>query len=137
MDLIDYGVSVINCRLQPQPGLEVTARVFDLHAKQLWNGLQSWMPPPMPIARLSGLTACRTWHFCVREVGFEEQCGTHCVRQFLLAARPGTSDYKVLQTLPPVKLESASKIEDRGAEKLVRVTVRILVRTWLSSFSWR
>ena len=37
MDLIDYAVSVINTRLEPQSGLEVTARVFSLDAKLLWE----------------------------------------------------------------------------------------------------
>jgi exo-1,4-beta-D-glucosaminidase len=120
----DRMVSVINTRLTPQRELEVRARVFDLNGKLLWEKTDKGDAPAnsyretFTVAEPSGVTPV---YFVKLEL--TDGRGRLVSDNFYWLRAKDTADFKALESLPPAKLESASKIEDRGAEKLVRVTV--------------
>ncbi|MCY3024473.1 MAG: beta-mannosidase [Planctomycetota bacterium] len=124
MDLIDHAVSVINCRPEPQPGLEVTARVFDLDAKQLWQQTAK-LDAPANARReafaIPGLTNLAPFVFV--KLALRDAAGRRVSDNVYWLRGQGTADYRALQKLPLVKLDAASKVEDCGTEKLVRVNV--------------
>jgi exo-1,4-beta-D-glucosaminidase len=124
MDLIDYTVTVINTRLQPQPDLEVRARVFDLQAKLLWERTGKLEAPAnayREVFSISNLTGLAPFVFVKLEL--RNAAGRLLSENFYWLRGQGVTDYKVLQTMPLVKLEVASRLEDRGAEKQVRVSL--------------
>ncbi len=124
MDLIDHAVTVINCRLQAQPGLQVTARVFDLNAKLLWEHSAKLEAPPNAYReafRIEGLPNLAPFVFVKLEL--KDSSGHVVSDNFYWLRGQGTPDYRMLQTLPLAKLDATSRVEDRGVEKLVRVKV--------------
>ncbi len=124
MNLIDHAVSVINCRPQPQPDLEVSASVFDLDAKQLWQRTARLDAPAnayreaFAIAGLSNLAP-----FVFVKLQMKDAGGRPVSENFYWLPGRDTTDYKLLQKLPLVRISAAMSIEDAGAEKAIRVKV--------------
>lgn len=124
MDLIDHAVSVINCRLQPQPGLEVNARVFDLDAKPLWQRTAKLDAPANAFREaftIPGLTNLAPFVFV--KLQLKDAAGRPVSDNFYWLRGQGTENYKALQRLPFVKLDAMARVEEAGPEKLVRVKV--------------
>ena len=124
MDLIDYAVSVINCRPEPQPGLEVSASVFDLDAKPLWQRTTKLDAPANAFREafaITGLTNLAPFVFV--KLQLKNAAGRPISDSFYWLPGRDTVDYKALQKLPLVKLNATASVEDAGAEKLVRVKV--------------
>ncbi|MCX7048905.1 MAG: hypothetical protein NTX50_25890, partial [Candidatus Sumerlaeota bacterium] len=122
MDLIDHAVSVINCRLAPQPGLEVTARVFGLDAKPLWQRAAKLEAPAnarREAFAIDGLASLAPFVFV--KLQLKDAAGKLLSDNFYWLRGQGTADYKSLQKLPLVKINSKMRIEAAGDEKLVRV----------------
>jgi exo-1,4-beta-D-glucosaminidase len=124
MDPIDFAVSVINCRPQPQPGLEVSASVFDLDSKPLWQRTAKLDVPANAFREafaITGLTNLAPFVFV--KLQLKDAAGRAVSDNFYWLPGQGTTDYKALQKLPPVKLDSTMRIENAGADKLARVKI--------------
>ena len=120
LNLLDYAVSVVNCRLQPQAGLEVTARVFDLAGRPLWQRSARLSVPENSYREaltIYGLTRLAPFAFVKLEL--KNSAGRLVSDNFYWLPGRGTSDYKALQELPFVKLYATSTTENRGDEQLV------------------
>jgi exo-1,4-beta-D-glucosaminidase len=124
LNLIDHVVSIINCRLQPQADLEVTARVFDLAARPLWQRT----------ARLSVPASAYREAFAIKDLpelaplvfvklDLRDAIGHTVADNFYWLLGRNTPDYKALQTLPLVTLDAGVKIEDCGNELLAHVNI--------------
>jgi exo-1,4-beta-D-glucosaminidase len=123
MDLIDHAVSVINCRPEPQPGLEVAASVFDLDAKLLWQNSAKLDAPANAFREafaVPGLTDLAPFVFVKLQI---KDAGRPVSNNFYWLPGRDTGNYQALQTLPRVKLEATAKVEDAGDEQFVRVKV--------------
>ncbi|MDD4871071.1 MAG: beta-mannosidase [Kiritimatiellae bacterium] len=124
MELIDYAVSVINCRLEPQSGLEVTVRVFDLESKPLWqrtDRLDVSANSYREVFSITGLTNLAPFVFVKLELKNNEGCLVS--DNFYWLRGRDTQDYRILQRLPMVKLESTLKMENCDNERLAHVKV--------------
>ncbi|MGD0091325.1 MAG: beta galactosidase jelly roll domain-containing protein [Planctomycetota bacterium] len=124
LDQLDQQVSVINCRLEPQPDLEVTARVFGPKAEPLWQRTAKLSVPANAHAEafaIANLAALAPFVFVKLEL--KDAAGRVVSENFYWLRGQGTRDCTALQQLPLVKLDTASKIEDSGAEKLVQASV--------------
>ncbi len=124
MDLIDYTVSVINNHLRPHSGLEVSAHVSDLNAKLLWqHNAKVEMPGNTyrEIFTIPNLTNLAPFVFVRLEL--KDPSGRLVSDNFYWLRCQGTADYKALHQLPLVKLDTTSKMEDHGGEKLMHVRV--------------
>jgi exo-1,4-beta-D-glucosaminidase len=125
MDPIDYAVSVINTRLEPQSRLEATARVFSLDAKLLWERTDKLEVPANTYREafcIDSLTDLAPFVFVKLEL--RNAAGRLISDNSYWLRGQGVSDYKALQTLPLVKLDATSKLEDHGGEKWLRVSLR-------------
>jgi hypothetical protein len=124
MDLIDNIVSVINCHPKQQKDMEVLASVYDLDAKLLWKHSSKLDIPAneyreaFAIAGLTNLSA-----FVFVKLQLKDAEGRPVSENFYWLRGSGTEDYKVLQKLPQVKLNTFMTIEEAGLEKLIRVKV--------------
>jgi len=124
MDLIDYTVGIANNRLQPLSGLALSARVFDLNANLLWERTGNLDVPANAYREafsISNLTSLAPFLFVKLEL--RNAAGRVVSDNFYWLRGQGVSDYKALQTLPLVKLEAASRLEDLSGEKRVRVSL--------------
>ena len=124
LNLIDHAVSVINCRLEPQPGLAVNARVFDLNAKLLWQRTVKLDAPANAFREafaITGLTNLAPFVFVKLEL--KDAAGHLLSDNFYWLRGQGATDYKALQKLPIVKLDAAMHVEDAGTDTVVRVKV--------------
>ena len=124
MDPIDFAVSVINCRAEPQPGLEVSATVFDPDAKPLWQRTVRLDAPAnafREVFAITGLTNLAPFVFV--KLQLKDAAGRSVSDNFYWLPGQGASDYKALQKLPLVKLNVAASVERAGADKLVRVKI--------------
>ena len=124
MDLIDHAVSVINCRPEPQPGLEVSASIFDLDSKPLWQCTAKLDAPANAFREafaITGLTNLAPFVFV--KLQLKDAAGRPVSDNFYWLPGRDTVDYKALQKLPLVRLNSTVNIEDAGAEQFVRVKV--------------
>lgn len=124
-NLIDHAVSVINCRLEPQPDLQVTARVFDLASKLLWHRTAKLSASANAYREafvIDGLA--KMGPLTLVQVELHDAAG-HVVSSDCYWVRgEGVADFRRLQELPLVKLDAAvEKVEDQGEEQLVRVKV--------------
>ena len=124
MNLPDHTVSVINNRPAPQPGLEVRARVYDFEGRLRWSKSEELSAPPeafreaFSIPDLPGATAVS---FVKLEL--KDARGRLVSDNFYWLAGREADGLKLLQELPPVGLKTRHRIERRGRETLVRVTV--------------
>jgi len=124
LNLPDRMVSIINTRLAGQRDLEVRARVFGLDAGLLWektaqvaapaNAYQEAFAVPEP----SAATAVFFVKLELRDAG-----GRLVSDNFYWLRARGIQDYRVLQSLPPVRLASTCRVQTEGAEKVARVKV--------------
>ncbi|NLS90606.1 MAG: hypothetical protein GXX96_00280 [Planctomycetaceae bacterium] len=124
MDLLDHAVSVINCRPRPQPDLEVTATVFDLEAKQLWQRSVRLDAPANAYREafaIPGLTDLAPFVFV--KLQMKDAAGRPVSDSFYWLPGRDTTDYKPLQKLPLVRLSTTTSVEDQGDEKVARVNV--------------
>lgn len=125
MDLIDYTVSIINNHLEPQSGVEVSARVFDLSAKMLWERTGKLDVPANAYREAFSISnPASLAPFVFIKLELRNAAGRLVADNFYWLRGEGVSDYKALQTLPLVKLEATSRLEDQGSEKRVRVSLR-------------
>jgi exo-1,4-beta-D-glucosaminidase len=124
MDPIDFVVSVINCRAEPQPGLEVSATVFDLDARRLWQRTARLDAPASAYREafaIGGLTDLAPLVFV--KLQLKDAAGRALSDNFYWLPGQGAKDYTALQQLPLVKLDTAMRVEPAGSDKLVRVKV--------------
>jgi exo-1,4-beta-D-glucosaminidase len=124
MDPIDFTVSVINCRPEPQPGLEVSASVFDIDAKPLWQRTARLDAPANAFREafaITGLTNLAPFVFV--KLQLKDAAGRPVSDNFYWLPGQGATDYTALQKLPLVKLDATMRVEDAGANKLARVKV--------------
>jgi len=97
LNLIDHAVSVVNCRLQPQQGLAVSARVFDLEAKPLWHRTARLDVPAntyreaFTIARLAELAP-----LCFVKLELKDAAGKLVSDNFYWLRGQGVEDYNGL-----------------------------------------
>jgi exo-1,4-beta-D-glucosaminidase len=123
LNLPDRTVSIINRQLAPEPDLEARARVFDLHARLLWehraqagapaNGYRETFAVPEPADATPVYFVKLELNRAGRQVS--ENC-------YWLRAQ-GAADYQALQTLPPVRLKAVCQFKKSGSEKIARVKV--------------
>ena len=121
----DRMVSVINTRLTAQPDLEVRARVFDLNAKLLWEKATKLSVPANTYRESFTIPEPSTTtpvHFVKLEL--KDSQGRPQSQNFYWLRTRGTSDYKALQSLPPVELSATCTIETRDLQRMGRVTLR-------------
>jgi hypothetical protein len=124
MDPIDFVVTVVNCRPEPQPGLEVSAQVFDIDAKPLWQRTVKCDAPASGLRdafAIAGLTDLAPLVFV--KLQLKDGAGRPASDNFYWLPGQGATDYKALQKLPLVKVDAAMHPEDVGAGRLVRVKV--------------
>jgi len=124
MDLINYTISVINTRLQPQSGLEVSARVFDPKAKLLWERTGKLELPAnsyREVFTINSLTNLAPFVFVKLEL--KDASARVVSDNFYWLRGQGAEDYKILQDLPLVKLDTTSRMENHGGEKVMHVKV--------------
>jgi exo-1,4-beta-D-glucosaminidase len=124
MDPIDFAVSVINCRPEPQPGLDVSASVFDLDAKPLWQRTAKLDAPANAFREafaITGLTNLAPFVFV--KLQLKDAAGRAVSDNFYWLPGQSTTNYLALQKLPLVKLNATMRIENAGADKLARVKV--------------
>jgi exo-1,4-beta-D-glucosaminidase len=124
IDPIDFVVSVINCRSQPQPGLEVSASVFDLDAKPLWQRTAKLDAPANAFREsfaITGLTNLAPFVFV--KLQLKDAAGRVVSDNFYWLPGQGTTDFKALQKLPLVKLDATMRVENADADKLAHVKV--------------
>jgi hypothetical protein len=124
LNLPDRRVSIINTRLASQPDLEVRARVFDLNARLLWektarvsapaNAYEETVTVPEPP---------NTTPVYFVKLELKDAQARSVSDNFYWLRANGTQDYRALQTLPPVKLDSMCTVQARGAENVARVKV--------------
>ncbi len=124
LNLLDHVVSVINGRLQPQPDLTVTARVFDLEAKQLWQQTTPLGVPANSYREAFAITDLPDLAPLVFvKLELKDARGQLVSHNWYWLRGRGVNDYGALQSLPLVKLDAASQTEDQGEETLTRVKV--------------
>jgi Exo-beta-D-glucosaminidase Ig-fold domain/Glycosyl hydrolases family 2 len=124
MNPIDFSVSVVNCRAEPQPGLEVSASVFDIDAKPLWQRSLRLDAPANAFREsfaITGLTNLAPFVFV--KLQLKDAAGQPVSNNFYWLPGQGAGDYKALQKLPLVKLNATMRVENAGADKLVHVKV--------------
>ncbi len=124
MDPIDFVVSVINCRAEPRPGLEVSASVFDANARPLWQRTARLDAPANAFREafaITGLTHLAPFVFV--KLQLKDAAGHPVSNNFYWMPGQGVNDYKTLQKLPLVKLNATTSVEDVGVDRLVRVKV--------------
>ena len=124
MDLIDFAVSVINCRLSPQAGLEVTARVFDLNSKQRWQKTAKLDAPANACREafvIEGVTNLAPFVFVSLEL--KDAAARVVSQNFYWLRGQDTRDYRLLECLPEVKLDRTLKVENKGDERLAHVRI--------------
>ena len=124
-------MSVINCRLEPQSGLEVTARVFGFRSgegparsvKPLWQRTAKLSVPANAYREafaISSLADLAPLVFVKLEL--RRRRGRLVSDNFYWLRGQGTADYKLLQELPLVKLENMRRSRT-AAKTLVHVRV--------------
>ena len=124
MDLIDHAVSVINCLPKAQNGLEVTASVFDLDSRQLWQRNTKIDVSANTYREAFNITGLKDLSsFVFVKLQLKDSSGRIVSDNFYWLRGGATEDYKDLQKLPIVNLNATAKIEDAGTGKLVRVKV--------------
>ena len=124
MDPIDHTVSVINTRLQPQPGLEVKARVFGLDAKLLWEKSSRVDVPANAYRETFSISnLARLAPFVFVKLELNDTAGRKVSDNFYWLRGEDVSDFKALATLPIVQLEANLRVEDRRGEKQVHVSL--------------
>lgn len=124
MDPIDFAVNVVNCRPEPRPGLKVIAQVFDLDARALWQRTAKLDMPASAFREtfaIAGLTNLAPLVFV--KLQLEDAAGHPVSDNLYWLPGRGTTDYKALQELRPVRLDTATRVEGAGAEELVSVKV--------------
>ncbi|MBI5820799.1 MAG: beta-mannosidase [Verrucomicrobia bacterium] len=124
MNLIDHAVSVINCRPQPQPGLEVSASVFDLDARPLWQRTVKLDAPANAFREafaITGLTNLAPFIFV--KLQLKDAAGRPVSDNFYWLPGRDVADFKALQKLPLVKLNATMNVESVGTETIIRVKV--------------
>ncbi len=115
LNLIDNMVSIINTRLVAQSGIIVSARVFDLNSKLLWektgsvdvkeNSYKEAFIVPEP-------TNSSPVYFVKLEI--KNSSGQLLSENFYWLRNRNTADYKSLQNLEPVKLSAILTMENKG-----------------------
>ncbi|MFA5191627.1 MAG: glycoside hydrolase family 2 protein [Verrucomicrobiia bacterium] len=124
MNLIDHAVSVINCRPQPQPGLAVSASVFDLDARPLWQRTVKLDAPANAFREafaIAGLTNLAPFVFV--KLQLKDVTGQSVSDNFYWLPGRDVADFKALQKLPLVKLSTTMNVESVGTETIIRVKV--------------
>ena len=124
LNLVDRTVAVINLHSAPQPDLVVRARIFDLDSRLLWeeslktnapaDGYRDCFAIPEP----QGATPV---YFVKLELC--DQQARLISENFYWLRASGVEDLAALQSLPPVKLESALTLEQHGDAQVARVRV--------------
>lgn len=115
------GVSVINTRLAPKPGLEVTARVFDLDAKLRWEKAAKLDAPAnayREVFLLENVPGSSPVAFVKLEL--KDRHGQLVSDNFYWLAERSADGLKTLQKLPPVKLNTSYNVEACGGDRIVR-----------------
>ena len=124
MNLPDRMVSVINTRLAPQPGLEVTARVYDLDAKLRWQQTARLDAPANAFKEafaVTNLDEATPVSFVKLEL--KDARGQLVSDNFYWRAGKNADGLKALQKLPPVRLKTDCRTETRGGDTVVRATI--------------
>jgi exo-1,4-beta-D-glucosaminidase len=124
MDLIDYGVSIINCLPQTFNGLEVEATVYDINSRQVWKKdakIDVNANTYKDAFIIPGLTSLSKFVFV--KLKLKDSAGRQISDNFYWIRGNGTEDYKILQDLPMVKLNATKQVEDAGNEKVVHVKI--------------
>ena len=102
----------------------MTARVFDLDARPLWQRtakLDAHANACQEIFAVPGLTNLAPFVFV--QLQLKDAAGRPVSDNFYWLRGQGATDYKALQKLPLVKLDATLRVENAGEEKLVRVKV--------------
>jgi hypothetical protein len=124
LNLPDRRVGVINTRLAPQPGLEVTARVHDFDGRLRRQHRARLDAPANAFQEALAVTNLddATWVSFVK-LELNDARGQLLSDNFNWLAGKDAAGFKALQTLPPVRLKTTSATESRGSEIAVRATV--------------
>ena len=124
LNLPDHVVSVINTFTKSQPDLQVRARVFDSHAKLLWENTAKLSAPADGYKESFAVPepADATPVYFVK-LELKDSQSRLVSDNFYWLRSKGVEDYKALQSLPMAKLEATCKVEKRGAENIARVKI--------------
>jgi exo-1,4-beta-D-glucosaminidase len=124
LNLIDKMVSIINTHLSARENLKVSARIFDLNAKLLWeqeaavnvkaNSYKETFIIPEPLD-------ASPVYFVKLEL--KDKQGNLVSENFYWLRNKKTGDYKSLQALPPVKLKKEYTIRNMENKKALRVKI--------------
>jgi exo-1,4-beta-D-glucosaminidase len=124
MDLIDNGVSIINCLPQTYEGLEVAASVYDIDSRQLWKKdakIDVKANTYKDAFTIPGLTTLAPFVFV--KLQLKDSADRTVSDNFYWLRGNGIEDYNILQNLTMVRLAAIKRIEDAGDETVVHVKV--------------
>lgn len=119
---LDRTVTIINLRSTPQPDLEARARVFDLNSRLIWEGLVRTNVPAdsyRDCLTIPELKPAAPVYFVKLEL--RDKQARLLSDNFYWLRAPDVADLKALQSLSPVRLHSALKVERHGNEQVARV----------------
>ncbi len=125
LNLPDRTVTIINLHSVPEQGLEARARVFDFNSRLVWERSVRTNAPAdgyRECFTIPELPSATPVYFVKLEL--RDKQARLLSDNFYWLRAPGVADLKALQSLPPVRLQSALKLERHRDEQVARVRLR-------------
>lgn len=121
---LDMAVTVVNNRLQPAPGLEARARVFDFAGRLLWTRSAKVDMQPNCYRELftaTGIADLTPVYFV--ELQLTDAAGRRVSENFYWMTARDPADLASLDRLPTVRLKSTCQVQRAAGQCVARVRV--------------